>query len=396
MGLPLTNDRDAILTGAAIRLETVALPTWSTVTWSTGVVGAGKPSDGADVTTTILSASGTAIVMTASNLFKSSSGLGGVFIGSGGLLGKNTSGVQTFAINATTGAIALIGAISGASTLDITGTSRLGGAFTSDNGDQVSLEVNRGLTADCGVIGYAQSGGALNKAGIIGVGNGTNTHGVIGYSIGGAGNGVSGLVTTGTGLAVAGVSFAIGATGVAAMDTAGGTALAVSGTMTMTSTAVVTNLNSDRIDSKEATQFTQTVTTDSGTATAAAGALDFRCTITGYEFIGSSNDVTLQPVSDRRLKQDIAPETLGLAFIMKLKPVSYRMISEPTRKHHGFIAQDLKELFDGLGDALHVVSPNGVEGTDYLSYIGPLVKSIQELWTEVQELKGRLKNERPN
>ena len=85
----------------------------TTATWAS-VTGTGKPSNNADVTATILGASGTSIVMTNANLFKSSSGTAGVFIGSGGLIGKNSSGVTTFSIDGSTGNATFYGALSGA------------------------------------------------------------------------------------------------------------------------------------------------------------------------------------------------------------------------------------------------------------------------------------------
>jgi hypothetical protein len=85
----------------------------TTATWAS-VTGTGKPSNNADVTATILGASGTSIVMTNANLFKSSSGTAGVFIGSGGLIGKNSSGATTFSIDGSTGNATFYGALSGA------------------------------------------------------------------------------------------------------------------------------------------------------------------------------------------------------------------------------------------------------------------------------------------
>ena len=85
----------------------------TTATWA-NVTGTGRPSNNADVTATILGASGTSIVMTNANLFKSASGTAGVFIGSGGLIGKNASGATTFSIDGSTGAATFYGALSGA------------------------------------------------------------------------------------------------------------------------------------------------------------------------------------------------------------------------------------------------------------------------------------------
>ena len=84
-----------------------------TAAWS-GVTGAGKPSSYADVTTTILNSSGTSIVMTNANLFKSAAGAAGVFIGSAGIFGKNSGGGTTFSIDGATGAASFSGALSAA------------------------------------------------------------------------------------------------------------------------------------------------------------------------------------------------------------------------------------------------------------------------------------------
>lgn len=119
-----------------------------TATWS-GVTGAGKPSSYADVTTTIMGNSGTSILMTASNLFKSSSGLGGVFIGSGGLFGKNTSGVTTFSIDGATGAAVFAGSLSAA-----TGT--FSGSLSAATGTFAGS-----LSAATGSFGAVTAGGAV-------------------------------------------------------------------------------------------------------------------------------------------------------------------------------------------------------------------------------------------
>ena len=50
--------------------------------------------------------------MTNSNLFKSSSGTGGVFIGSGGIVGKNNSGATTFSVNGSDGDATFAGTLS--------------------------------------------------------------------------------------------------------------------------------------------------------------------------------------------------------------------------------------------------------------------------------------------
>lgn len=138
----------------------------TTATW-TGVTGVGKPADYADVTTTIMSASGTSIVMNNANLFKSGSGTAGVFIGSGGLFGKNGSGVTTFSIDGATGAATFYGALSGA-----TGT--FAGSLSAATGSFAGS-----LSAATGSFGAVTAGGAVT----------VNTSGSIsnGISYGGTG-----------------------------------------------------------------------------------------------------------------------------------------------------------------------------------------------------------------
>lgn len=97
-----TTNTNQLTDGAGLGLTAL----WASVT------GTGKPANNADVTTTILAASGTSIVMTNAQLFKSAAGVAGVFIGSGGIFGKNASGVTTFSIDGATGAASFAGNLS--------------------------------------------------------------------------------------------------------------------------------------------------------------------------------------------------------------------------------------------------------------------------------------------
>jgi hypothetical protein len=87
--------------------------------------------------------------------------------------------------------------------------------------------------------------------------------------------------------------------------------------------------------------------------------------------------------SDLAQKNSIAQTDLGLDFINSLTPVSYKMKSEPEGPHHhGLIAQDVKEVLQRKGYPLSYFGglhdgPN--MGLNYSEFIGPLVKSIQEL-----------------
>jgi hypothetical protein len=103
--------------------------------------------------------------------------------------------------------------------------------------------------------------------------------------------------------------------------------------------------------------------------------------------------------SDIRKKTNILP-TLGLAFIDKLNPVSYRWKDTDTtihkRQHHGLIAQEVKSVLDDIG-----VSTNDFGGyvysekadkyfIRYTEFIAPLIKAVQELSTEVTTLRAEV------
>ena len=109
-------------------------------------------------------------------------------------------------------------------------------------------------------------------------------------------------------------------------------------------------------------------------------------------------------VSDARDKTDIRDTVLGLDFIMKLRAVDWRVDSRSKyaadeikdgskagkRFHHGFVAQEIKQIIDdtgvdfaGFNDCAH---QGGAEQM-YLSYtelFGPLVKAVQEQQQQIK------------
>ena len=101
--------------------------------------------------------------------------------------------------------------------------------------------------------------------------------------------------------------------------------------------------------------------------------------------------------SDRRMKEDISElnEDTASEFIMNLKPSEYRMKGE-SRKHHGFIAQEVKEVMNE--DWAVYLEDTDEEKTLSLCYselIADMVctlqkqnKQIQLLQKQIQELKG--------
>jgi hypothetical protein len=103
---------------------------------------------------------------------------------------------------------------------------------------------------------------------------------------------------------------------------------------------------------------------------AANGNTTFTGTITAPNFILSS---------DRRLKSNITGLNEGLKTISKLNPKEY---SKNGNKEIGFITDEIPKELDFL-----VKRDGEYEALDYISIIGVLVKSIQELKEEIETLK---------
>ena len=124
--------------------------------------------------------------------------------------------------------------------------------------------------------------------------------------------------------------------------------------------------------------------------------------------------------SDKTQKNTIADSDLGLSFINKLKPVSYKYNGK-TRTHYGLIAQDVETVLSDISKATtdfagfiktdlpdeyykeaepHI--PEGKKegdlksaahteyGLRYTEFISPLVKAVQELSAEVETLKTKV------
>ena len=125
---------------------------------------------------------------------------------------------------------------------------------------------------------------------------------------------------------------------------------------------------------------------------------------------------SVQNRSDQRDKTDIRDTLLGLSFINALRPVDFRWdyredyydldevnktmtpvtkdgSRKGTRFHHGFIAQEVKEVSDSQGIDFAGYQDHSINGGEdvlsigYTELIGPLVKAVQELSARVQELE---------
>ena len=93
--------------------------------------------------------------------------------------------------------------------------------------------------------------------------------------------------------------------------------------------------------------------------------------------------------SDRREKKDIYNTDLGLDFINKLRPVSYRWNTGVDNDvHYGLIAQEAEQAIAEVGKTEKTSIVTHDEATDrygvrYSELISPLIKAVQELYNRL-------------
>lgn len=132
-----------------------------------------------------------------------------------------------------------------------------------------------------------------------------------------------------------------------------------------------------------------------------------------------SNTGTIN-TSDLRDKTEINNESLGLNFIEKIRPVSFKFIVGENkvdkifdengnfieeritprpgiRRHHGFIAQEIKAVLDEInaedfsGWVIDDINdPDSHQSLRYEAFVAPLTKAIQELSQKNKELEARI------
>jgi len=116
-----------------------------------------------------------------------------------------------------------------------------------------------------------------------------------------------------------------------------------------------------------------------------------------------ANVTTITGISDRRRKKDIKAldADLGLDFIEKLQPVSYRFNNGDETERYGFIAQDLEQALPApLHDTVERSEPehglalierqNDQDRTYRVSYgelTAPMVKAIQQQQQEIEAVR---------
>jgi hypothetical protein len=113
----------------------------------------------------------------------------------------------------------------------------------------------------------------------------------------------------------------------------------------------------------------------------------------GNAFVTSiGGEVAWSALSDRRAKKDIRDISLGLDFVLQLRPVEYELKRGNGRTDMGFVAQDIEAL---LGDEYNVLTVGGDEdrmlSLRYTDLIAPLVKAVQEQNRIIEELRARVR-----
>lgn len=303
--------------------------------------------------------------------------------------GTWTKGGTVNASQITTGTLAAARIASNSITADMINASTLS-AITANLGTVTAGSITG--TSDISITGQGRFDGVTTQGGSTYAGvfnsSGASSHGVGGWST--TGLGVWGNATSGSGV-FGSCSTGIG---VKAQATGGGVALSVFGSMSISSTALVSNLNADLLDNKQGSSYAQLVVTDSGTCNISGNG--FNLNVTGslastVRTRGTSNIVYIENISDERLKQEIEHEKYGLDFINSLKPRSFRMRADPTLLSHGLIYQEVAELLDGEPDTLACLNNDGTGSVDYNGMIAPIIRAIQELSKQLDEVRNEQK-----
>lgn len=362
-----------------------------------------------DNTVDILQNSATAIVMNSSNLFRSGTGQQGVFIGQGGLFGRDTGGADTFSINAQTGVVQMLGTIFGGSNINIVGQARFRGNYTV-GGSNGACHINESRTTPNGVVSFSSSGIAIQGLGsgadgdgIYGQASGANAEAVIAFHSG-QGTALK-AVSSGTGYGVycqgrsritgdlhvdgtiSGGSFT--ATHANTADSA--TFATTAGSANSVDASNITgSINADLLNSFSSGGFIRRFTGNQGGATTSPSGnlVSIRATGTlfdnGIRTESDGTDLLIKDTSsDVVLKTNIENEYLGLDFIRSIRPITFEYLTNKGVMVHGFSANEIathtkqKDCMIGWDD-------NGALQMHKPALISPLVNAFQELLTRLE------------
>ena len=101
---------------------------------------------------------------------------------------------------------------------------------------------------------------------------------------------------------------------------------------------------------------------------------------------------SISDTSDIRFKKNVDDSDLGLSFINDLRSVKYnhKTDSDTDKKKYGLVAQEVQEALSTAGvDDFSGVADQDEDHLrlDYTQFVAPLIKAVQELSKEVEELK---------
>jgi hypothetical protein len=152
--------------------------------------------------------------------------------------------------------------------------------------------------------------------------------------------------------------------------------------------AVAGNYNTSIGYNSYSTTGTYSNSTAIGYNAAVSGSNQVRIGDTNITYAGIQ--IAWSVTSDKRWKKDIQKSNLGLDFISKLNPVSYKRKNDESNKtEYGFIAQELEDTLikSGIQDS-GIVSKDkdGMYSVRYNDLIAPIVKALQEQQTTIETL----------
>ena len=161
----------------------------------------------------------------------------------------------------------------------------------------------------------------------------------------------------------------------------------------------LTFLNATTNTSQYSCLYAHTASEHSDTSIAAFhSGSSYKFKILGNGNVTNGASTTYHSYSDERIKENIVDSTYGLTALMSLRPVKFNYQSwyeENTSDRIGFIAQEVKvvvpEIVKIQEDSIKVGDNDAIDGMHSIEdqqLIPILVKAIQELKAEIDELKG--------
>ncbi|WP_299082833.1 hypothetical protein [uncultured Paraglaciecola sp.] len=372
-----------------------------------------------DNTVAILENSGTTINVSSSTLFQTSAGNGGVFIGGGGLFGRDLTGATTFSIDGASGAVSVVGNILGGSNLSIHGQARFRGNSTVSS-VAAACHVNESRTSPNGIVAFSdnsvavQGVGSLNAAGVFGTAQGSGTDAIRGLHTG-SGNGIKGVAALSTGYGV----FCQGRSRVTGDLHVDGTISGGSFTATHANTAdnattadsatfattagsansvdasnITGSIDADTIGSFNSNQIARSHPCNTGTAIVSGGQSDIEVIGPLFDTVrtrGDGNRVYIEnKPSDAVTKTGIQPQPLGYDFLNAIDPVIFQRVNEPGRFINGFTANRIAAVIGRSDNPITAWNENGCMTMDQISLISPLVKGFQQMSKRLEEAQATI------